>query len=309
MPNYAFTGGLGAGKTLCAVGRARTYLISGRRVATNLDIFPEKFLPLNFKDFRLTRFSDYPTVSDLNALGRGHYVSDGKGGISKDEKHNGALILDECNVFFNPREWADKSRVAVIAWLRHARKLGWDCFFIMQDIDAVDKQIRKGLIEHEGVCKRTDRLSIPFLGGLLRFLGLGFLSRPPRIHVCSVKYGISHNSQVVDRWFYRGVQLQDAYDTNQIFVDALVINKNSDADDVREWSNQVSLHSVLSPWHVRGRHESPGFFVLLSMWWRCETWRPYRLLPPPGETIKWIMSLPVSDRVSVYNHLQRLGRL
>lgn len=97
-------------------------------------------------------------------------------------------------MIFNSREWADKGRAAVIAWLRHSRKLGWDVIYIMQDVNSIDKQIRAGLIEHEGVCKRSDRMSLPFVGGILRALGLGFLSRPPRVHVCTVKYGLSQHA-------------------------------------------------------------------------------------------------------------------
>src|SRR5690606_41824258 len=54
---------------------------------------------------------------------------------------------------------SDKGRTAVIDWCLHARKLGWDIIFIVQNISIVDKQARLALGEHLVICRRLDRKS------------------------------------------------------------------------------------------------------------------------------------------------------
>ncbi len=255
MPDYAFTGSKGSGKSLVAVGRIQEYLRAGKRVATNLNLYLDKLLPPDSIAHAI-RLQDFPDIEDLKLIGRGHYVPDPRrpGEYSKHEKHNGLLVLDECAVFFNSRTWGDKGRAAVIAWLRHSRKLGWDVIYIMQDLDSVDKQIRKGLMEHHGVCKRADRMRIPLIGGLLKSMGLGFLSHPPRVHIATIKYGLDQHALVVDRYYYRGALIEQGYDTNQVFTE---FDLNSDS---------VGIHSVLSPWHTKGRYLPPSFFKQFCMW-------------------------------------------
>lgn len=294
MPTYAITGGLGSGKTLVSVGRIKDYLDQGRRVATNLNLDLTKLLDARSK-MTCIRLQDFPKIEDLNCLGRGHYVQDKKGTFSKSEKLNGLIVLDECAVLFNSREWSDKNRAAVIAWLRHSRKLGWDVIYIMQDVNSVDKQLRAGLIEHEGVCKRADRFSIPLIGGLLRAVGLGFISRPPRIHICSVKYGLSQHAPVVDRWVYRGTTVQDGYDTNQVFHEF-------DID------SSVAIHSVLSPYAIVGRYLPPKPFYLLKMYLSGTPWRP-PVTTSKLPLVKKIMKLPPELRMDFYRRFESCGAI
>ena len=46
----------------------------------------------------------------------------------------------------------------------------WDLFFIVQDISVVDKQARTMFAEHTVFCRRTDRLTIPFVGALYKLI-------------------------------------------------------------------------------------------------------------------------------------------
>ena len=228
MAFFIVTGRLGAGKTLVAVSRIQRALTAGLRVATNLDLYPENMLPVSRRDLSLTRLPDLPDVEHLEALGMG---SD----VVADESKFGLIVLDECAAFFNARTWADKGRQGVIDWLKHSRKLRWHVYLIVQSEAMLDKQIRDAFGEHLVVCKRMDRLAIPFLSPFFKVMGVDL--RPPKIHVGIVRYGLSKSDPVVDRWMYRGHQLYDAYNTEQIF----------DAD------TSPGLHSVLSPYHVKGR--------------------------------------------------------
>ncbi|MDD4972607.1 MAG: zonular occludens toxin domain-containing protein, partial [Paludibacter sp.] len=132
-----------------------------------------------------------------------------------DESKYGLLVLDELGTWFNSRNWRDKGRLEVINWFLHARKLHWDIYLIVQNINSLDDQLVSALCEHLVVCKRTDRLSIPIIGPILK--SLGFEKVLPKIHVAKVYYGQSTSSMAVDRWWYRGKDLYAAYNTDQIF--------------------------------------------------------------------------------------------
>jgi len=235
MAVYFLTGKLGSGKTLCAVGKIRDYLEQGRAVATNLDINLDKLLPAKSKQ-HVTRLPDKPRLSDMEMLG--------KGCVDENENKYGAIVLDELGTWFNTRNWNDKSRLPLIDWFLHARKMHWDVFFIVQDIDNIDKQLRNSLCEHLVICKRTDRLSIPLIGPLLKMMG--FDKVLPKIHVASVFYGDTVSSIKVGRWWYRGQDLYQAYDTAQIFTDDQVVL----GDELIDFRTSRTL---LSPFFLTGQ--------------------------------------------------------
>lgn len=230
MAIYFVTGKLGSGKTLCAVGKIRDYLQEGRRVVTNLDLDLNNLLRSD-ADADVIRIPDKPRVEDFQIIGRGCE--------EENEDKYGAIVLDELGTWFNSRSWRDKERGDVIDWFLHARKLHWDIFFIVQDISVVDKQLRSTLCEHLVICKRTDRLTIPFIGALFRFIGFDKIL--PKVHIASVYYGDTPSDLRVARWTYRGKDLYDAYNTRQIFRDDNEL-KDGEVIDMR------SSYSFLSPY-------------------------------------------------------------
>lgn len=248
MADYLITGKKGSGKSLAAVGRIRDALIAGKKVATNLNIDLEQLcLPTSKKT--IIRLPDYPSIEDMELIGRGQE--------GKNEEDNGLIVLDECAAWLNARSWGDKQRQPLLDWFIHSRKLGWDTMFIAQGPAQIDKQVRDTLVEFHVPCKRMDRLAIPFITPLTKFLG--FKINPPKLHVGIVKYGVSHDAMVVDRWYYRAKDLYNAYDTEQRFLPP-------------DHPKACAIHTVLSPWHTKGRYmpaEQPsqlGFYA--SLIWR-----------------------------------------
>lgn len=210
MPVYIVTGRLGGGKTLSMVGRMREYMEEGRPVATNINLRLSKLLkkPPTAPVYRMP---DKPSADDFEALGAAHETG--------DESRNGGIFLDEAGTWLNSRSWADKQRQAVIDWLLHSRKKGWDVFVIVQSINLLDKQIREAMGEYLVICRRLDRMQIPFLGKLIRGLSLGYLSgNLPHVHVASVNYGLGLGAVHSDTWWYRGRDLYAAYDTKQVIT-------------------------------------------------------------------------------------------
>lgn len=224
MANFAVTGKLGGGKSLVTVCRMVEALKAGRVVATNIDL---NLAPVLGKYSKATylRLPDKPDLFDFECIGVGN--------ASYDEEQNGLLALDELGTWFNARGWQDKGRQEVINWFLHMRKRGWDGYFIIQDVENMDSQARRALVEMTAFCKRLDRVAVPFLGPIVRFF-TGKTPRLPKLHVARVVYGTSPTDLKIDRWAYQGKNVYRAYDTKQIFID----------------SYPHGTHSVLSPWHL-----------------------------------------------------------
>lgn len=249
MAVYVVTGKLGAGKTLVAVGKIQDKIVSGCKVATNLDLRIHKLPRVGIfaKTPNVVRIPDKPSLDDLLAIG--------KGNDSYDENKNGLLVLDECGTWFNSRSWADKERQAVINWFLHARKLGWDIIFLIQDLSIMDKQARVALAEHVVYCRRLDKITIPFIGTIYSLM-TGSKLPLPKVHVGIVKYGDSPQSMTVERWTYTGRDLYQAYDTKQAFSD----------------SYEHSSFSYLPPFLSHGRYatkrDSRFYMTLTKVYFR-----------------------------------------
>lgn len=224
MANYAITGKLGGGKSLVTVCRMLEALKAGRAVATNIDL---NLAPVLGKYSKATylRVPDKPTLQDFEFVGIGN--------SSYDEDQNAILALDELGTWFNARGWQDKGRQEIINWFLHMRKRGWDGYFIIQDVENMDSQARRALVEMTAFCKRLDRVAVPFLGPIVRLI-TGKTPRLPKLHLARIVYGTSATDLKIDRWAYQGKNVYRAYDTKQIFVD----------------NYPHGVHSVLSPWHL-----------------------------------------------------------
>ncbi|MGM0986561.1 MAG: zonular occludens toxin domain-containing protein [Pseudomonadota bacterium] len=276
MAVYVVTGKLGAGKTLVAVGKIKDKLNHGCPVATNLDLNLDKLIGEKARQTRCYRIPDKPSLEDLEAIGTGN--------DSYDESKNGLLVLDECGTWFNSRSWADKSRQAVINWFLHARKLGWDVIFLIQDLSIMDKQARVALAEHVVYCRRLDRVTIPVIGALWSLFAGGKLPLP-KLHLGIVKYGDSPQSLVVERWTYTGRRLYPAYDTKQAFSD----------------NYPHGTYSLLPPWYTHGIFRVPRdarFYMRMTrIYWKRFN-RPFLSLASFGLGIFLTVSVLVIDRVN-----------
>ena len=251
------TGKRGQGKSLAAVGRIREYLSDDKCVATNLDLFLENMFSIDNKKVRVYRLPDYPTTFDLLNLPLGNkklfYRDDGSIGYQNGytDENNGLLVLDEAASFLNARDWNDKekkaSRDSLNDWLRHSRKYGWDILMLTQHEDLIDKQTRSALFEMVGVCKRLDRMSIPLISFLTK--ALGYRVMPPKIHMAVIRYGMSLDSPVSDRWIYRGASLYNCYDTTQVLG-----------------KDQISgVCTLLTPYHLKGRYLNKlGYLIMYA---------------------------------------------
>lgn len=291
MADYALTGKKGTGKSKNAVRIIRdVYLKQNRTVASNLDLY---LSPLLGKFSRQTyiRLPDKPSAFDLEAAGHGNPAS-------YDEDNNGGLVLDEVGTWVNTRSFADKDRAAMLDFLAHARKHGWDCFYIMQNIVQVDKQLREAFVEYVVRHVRYDRVKVPFVGGLLQTLlgdNAGYL---PRFHRAITRIGVNPQDLQTDAYWFRDDDLHACYDTRQVF----------------QVNYPHGTHSVLSPWHLEGRFlEAPALSwqAKLVAWVKAPP-RVYKPLPPlvapcpaRARVMALVKRLPVDQRFHVLQLYER----
>lgn len=293
MSIYVVTGVLGNGKTLLAVSRIKEYLKEGRRVATNLDLRLEKMLPRKFKNTSCVRLPDKPSAADLLAMGRG---AEGK----LDEKRYGLLVLDELGSWLNSRAWNEKGRADLIDWLIHARKHRWDVILLIQDEGSLDKQVRDALMEYLVKCKRLDKVKVPLFGRLGKLLSLGAWDGCiGRLHLGVVRYvGGAMTLQgalVVDHWLYRGTDLFDSYDTEQVFTSTY----------------DCGIYSYLPPWQQWGRYQPPTGWEKFVLDLRVQLGldsRPRRKLAPHAK-LKPLLSLSADLRWQAARSLVMRGVL
>lgn len=281
MAVYSVEGKLGTGKTKFCVWRAQEALRAGRRVASNVDLVPDKLTPEKPRPY--IRLPDKPSPDDLVAIGHGNPDS-------YDEEKNGVLILDELGTWLNSRTFQDKSRAGVLDWLIHARKLGWDVYLIVQDAGMIDKQVREALIEYQCKCMRMDKVRVPVIGKILGNIFGGRVGYLPRFHLVTARVGQGTTAVVAERWTYRGDELHAAYDTRQIFR----------ADYPH------GVHSVLPAWSkpVPARSKLAD----LVDTWRQATKPAARPKPRPRLAVVDAIArtLPPDERI---RHVQRLARL
>lgn len=241
MPVYVVQGKLGTGKGKYCVGKMQEALRAGRRVATNFDLYMEHLCNSHNK-ITATRVPDKPTAKDLDDIGHGNPAN------SYDEEKNGVLVLDELGSWLNSRSFQGPDRAALLDWLIHARKKGWDVYLIVQNIDMIDKQVRVGLAEYIVKCIRADKIKLPVVGPFL-----GKRGTLPKFHIANMSMA-DVPGIVIDREWFKGEDLHAAYDTLQIFRDWA----RDPLDPKFSTEIYAGPYSYLSAWHLKGRHESPA---------------------------------------------------
>lgn len=264
---YVITGHLGSGKSLLAVRLAHDYLKAGRKVASNITLNLDKLLEPTSKA-AATKLPYVPNEGHLEALGHGY---DGK----YDESKFGLVLLDEAGKWLNSRDWADKERRGLFAWLTHARKKGWDVALIVQDYEALDAQIRRSITEVYIYCVRLDRIKVPYLP-----------IRLPRIHRGKGLYG-GPQGEKYKTWTAQGDDYFAAYDTRES------VRSEELYDDAGKPVDARGLSSMLPAWHLRGRYLPPRpslaeYGVWLAKWLLLVMLLPLFLigLPRSGRPIK-----------------------
>lgn len=251
MSVYFTNGGLGAGKGIYAAFIASMYYNNpdkNIRLATNY--------PLD--TFRLGKNSD----KDITVLPCNVRVSDldflGDGSPSSYKDNFGALILDECSEFLNSRDFKRTDRLKMLHWFKHARKHHWDVYFIVQNYDALDSQVREDLKEYMVFLRDLSKIRIPFYSSYKEMFGNKQPRKNKRRHSLIphiVQARIFHKNQSLSEKpenFYTimAKEYYDFYDTDFMFVDGIEFVNNKEIDMRAPYSLLPGkyLSSPLSDW-------------------------------------------------------------
>lgn len=219
MAGFFYTGPRGSGKSLGAVHQIYERLTNDRPVATNLDIFPDYLIK---KQYKLTRLPDKPSVKHLEILG--YAYTDGP--ISKDdydENKNGLIVLDEISLYLSSKR--DKEFAPLMDWLVQSRKYGWDLLLLAQSKEQVNETVYKSLCDNLVLCKADKLVPIPYIGGLLKKIGLS--GRLPDNHTAVVLNGRSEQGSIIETINYSRKKLQNFYNTAQTFNDGQELVNNN----------------------------------------------------------------------------------
>ena len=146
MAIYLYSGTPGSGKSLHAAKTITEWFKKGKPVVTNFDLDLSRFpnaLHTSVEDDDLT--PDWLLSYSLA------YFADRK--LTKKDEDTILLVIDECQLIFNSRDYQKKDRKIWIKFFTQHRKLGYRVILIAQMDKMLDKQIR-GVIEYEYIHRK-----------------------------------------------------------------------------------------------------------------------------------------------------------
>lgn len=189
-----YSGTPGSGKSLHAARYIYYKLKYNKPVIANFDINlssfrePENFLYIPNYDMEVNKLID---------ISRDYF---------KDKRfREGAitLVLDECQLLFNCREWNKKGREAWLSFFSQHRKLGYNIILIAQFDRMIDRQIRS-LIEYEFVHRRLTNFGKA--GAVVRIVALGEI-------FCAIERFYPLNEKLGQEFFRAKKKYYSLYDT------------------------------------------------------------------------------------------------
>lgn len=141
-----FSGTPGSGKSLHAAKKIVDWSRAGKPVITNFEVDLSRYPKAN----QICVDDDDLTPDFLVRFSR-EYFSGRK--LTKKDEDTILLVIDECQLMFNSREYQKRDRKSWIKLFSTHRHLGYHVILIAQMDKMLDKQIR-GLIEYEYIHRK-----------------------------------------------------------------------------------------------------------------------------------------------------------
>lgn len=129
---WLYTGTPGSGKSYHASMDVWYKLRSGGNVIANFPI----------KDEAVKRAKGHSIYADNDTLTAGFLVNYALSNHEIGKEAQTLVIIDECQILFNSREFGRKDRMSWIQFFAQHRKLGYNVILITQSDRMLDKQIR-----------------------------------------------------------------------------------------------------------------------------------------------------------------------
>lgn len=198
---YLFSGTPGSGKSLHIAQIIYYTLKLGKKdVICNFDI------DLNcIKNAKVNKFHYIPN----DKMNPNILISISKQVFNNKKSSEGKilLIIDECQLLFNAREWNSKGRAEWLSFFSQHRKYGFDICLVAQFDGMVDRQIRS-LIEYNIIHRKVSNFGIK--GKIFSLFGFGKL-------FVYVKVWYPLNERISSRFFRASKKYYQIYDTYNTF--------------------------------------------------------------------------------------------
>ena len=201
-----YTGTPGSGKSLHCAQVIYKKIVRGKNVLANFDINLTCFKPRKkpYGDFVYLDNSElspellmFYAVANHRRNTSGHMV-----------EGQTLVVIDECQILFNSRDWNAKDRMAWATFFTQHRKYGFDIILITQFDRLIDRQIRS-LVEYQVIHRKVSNFqTIGFLLGVL-FHGNIFIA-------ITQWYGI--REKISAEWFVLRPKYARLYDSYKIFT-------------------------------------------------------------------------------------------
>lgn len=132
---------------------------------------------------------------------------DGSKNYKRVEEDSILLVIDECQLMFNSREWQKGGRDEWLTFFSQHRKFGYKIILIAQFDGMIDKQIRS-LIEYEYKHRKVSNFG--FVGKIISLFYLGSA-------FCAVQMWYPLNERLSSEIFRYRRKYADLYDTYKMF--------------------------------------------------------------------------------------------
>lgn len=163
---YFYSGTPGSGKSLHVAKDIYTKLfLKKENVIANFDINREMY----DKKRRKGKFT-YVSNSELSTDFLYQYAKDNH---ILGKENQTLVVIDECQILFNPRNWSDKYRINWINFFTQHRKWGYNFILISQFDRLVDRQIRS-LFEYEIKHRKVNNFKVGQLLPVSTFMAIEY---------------------------------------------------------------------------------------------------------------------------------------
>lgn len=195
------------------------------------------------------------------------------------------LVIDECQLLFNAREWQQSGRARWLSFFTQHRKLGYDIILIAQFDRMIDRQIRS-LIEYEFIHRKMSNFGWQGKLMSLFFGGKTFIA---------VKMWYPLNEKIGSEIFHARKSLYSIYDSYATFDnDKPASNKNAavSPEPVQEETAapdpEVKQGEIIQNKPPKKRHKRPRIIrgTYIRPWSKCTLFSPHsgKYLRPGGRS-------------------------
>lgn len=155
---WLYTGTPGSGKSLHVSKQILDYIqIEKKNVLANFPVNSDIICKKKF--FSSKKKNGSFTFVDNSCLTVDYLINYAKKHHLLGIEHQTLLVIDECQTFFNPREFQRKDRLDWNNFFSQHRKLGFEIILVTQNDRLIDRQIR-ALIEYEVKHRKINNFSI-----------------------------------------------------------------------------------------------------------------------------------------------------